>query len=93
MTKHSRIGLIVIAAVFGTAFAQSALAAPKPLCQNYAQLAVNSYHRMQALDLGCQGFRWHAWYNGHYEWCRSTSGVSAQSETIARKRTLFSGQC
>ena len=93
MTKQSRIGLIISALAFTAAAAQTAMAAPVPICENYAQLAVDQYSRMQDLNLGCQGFRWHAWYHGHYAWCRDVPVKSAQSELFARKRTLFSGQC
>ena len=93
MTKQNRIGLCVTAAILGTAVASSAMAAPKPFCQNYAQVAVTQYQSMLRVNLGCTGPRWHNWYDGHYQWCRSTSKASAQSETFVRKRTIFSGQC
>ena len=93
MTKLNRIGLITTAAVLGTVVASSAMAAPKPLCRTYAQVAVNQFQTMQTLNLGCTGYRWHNWYDGHYQWCRSTSKVSAQSETFVRKRAIFGGQC
>ena len=93
MTKLNRVILISVAALLGAAVTTSAMAAPEPICRNYAQLAVSQYGSMQNLNLGCQGFRWHAWYDGHYLWCRDVSKESAQSEIFARKRTLFSGQC
>ena len=60
---------------------------------NYAQTAVNQTNRMHAQNLGCGGFRWHNWYDGHYQWCRSVSKASAQSETVVRKRAMFGGPC
>jgi len=46
---------------------------------------------MQALGKACTGFRWHNWYDGHYQWCRSTSKAAARSEAIVRQQTLFGG--
>ena len=93
MTKQMRTGLIVVAATLGTVVASSAIAAPKQFCRTYAQTAVNSFNQMRTLQLACTGPRWHDWYDGHYRWCRSTSKESAASETLARKRAMFSNQC
>ena len=93
MRKYNRTALIVVAAVFGIAVAPSAMAAPKVSCQLYAKVAVNPIERMNALHLGCFGFRWHNWYDGHYQWCRSASKASAQSEALVRQRALLGGQC
>jgi hypothetical protein len=93
MTKLNRTVLITVAAVAGLAATGSALGAPQQFCQAYAQTAVNQYNAMAAQNIGCAGFRWHNWYDGHYQWCRSTSKVSAQSEALTRKRTLFGGAC
>jgi hypothetical protein len=93
MTKLNRIGLIAGAALMGIGVTTTAMAASKADCRVYAQLAVDQYARMQALNLGCTGFRWHNWYDGHYQWCRSASKASARSEAIVRQRALFNGQC
>lgn len=93
MSKLNRTALIVMAAVFGIAVAPSAMAAPKAFCQLYAKVAVNQSNSMNALHLGCYGFRWHNWYDGHYQWCRSASKASAQSEALVRQRALLGGQC
>jgi len=93
MTKLNRIGLIAVATVMGLGVTTTAMAASKADCRAYANLAVTQYGRMQALNLGCTGFRWHNWYDGHYQWCRSTSKASARSEAIVRQRALFTGQC
>jgi len=93
MSKQNRTGLIVMAAALGIVVARSAMAAPKPFCQTYAKLAVSQNNSMQALNLGCSGFRWHNWYDGHYQWCRSSAKVSAQSEALVRHRALLGGQC
>jgi hypothetical protein len=92
MTKLNRIGLIAGAALMGIGVTTTAMAASKADCRVYAKLAVDQYARMQALNLGCTGFRWH-WYDGHYQWCRSASKASARSEAIVRQRALFNGQC
>jgi hypothetical protein len=55
--------------------------------------AVNQANRMNALHVGCFGFRWHNWYDGHYQWCRSASIDSARSETMVRRQAFFNGQC
>ena len=93
MLKQNRIALIAAGAAFGTAIAPSAMAAPKDFCRTYAKVAVSQSNQAQAQNLGCTGFRWHNWYDGHYQWCRSTSKASAQAETFVRKRALFGGQC
>lgn len=93
MTKLNRTILISVAAVMGAAFTSTAMAAPTQFCRNYANTAVNQAHQAQNLGLACTGFRWHNWYDGHYEWCRSTSKGAAQSETFVRKRALFGGSC
>jgi hypothetical protein len=68
MFEENRIALIV-AAVLGIAVAPSARAAPKDFCKLYAKVAVNQSNSMNALHLGCfGGFRWHNWYDGHYQW-------------------------
>ena len=53
MFEKNRIALIV-AAVLGIAVAPSAMAA-------LAKVAVNQSNSMNALHLGCFGFRWHNW--------------------------------
>lgn len=94
MTKLNRMILISAAALTGAAFTTAAVAAPKPFCQDYARIAVHQAERAQNQNLGCSGFRWHNWYDGHYQWCRSTSKATATSETIVRKRALFgNGSC
>ncbi len=93
MCKQNRTGLMVITAVLGIAAAPSAMAAPKDFCQLYAKVAVTQSNSMNAQHLGCFGFRWHNWYDGHYQWCRSASKASAQSEALVRQRALFGGQC
>ena len=93
MSKHNRTATIVMAALLGTAFATSAMAAPKDFCQLYAKVAVNQSNSMNALHLGCFGFRWHNWYDGHYQWCRSASKELARSEALVRQRALLGGQC
>lgn len=94
MTKLNRMILISAAALTGAAFTTAAVAAPKQFCQDYARIAVHQAERAQNQNLGCSGFRWHNWYDGHYEWCRSTSKAAATSETIVRKRALFgNGSC
>jgi hypothetical protein len=77
----------------GAAVTSSAMAAPEPFCQNYARIAVSQANQAQNLGLSCTGFRWHNWYDGHYQWCRSTSKAAAQSEMIVPKRALFGGSC
>ncbi|HUT47695.1 MAG TPA: hypothetical protein VM325_00010 [Alphaproteobacteria bacterium] len=93
MTKLNRTILISVAALMGAAFTSAAMAAPAQFCQTYARIAVNQATQAQNLNLSCSGFRWHNWYDGHYQWCRSTSKASAQSETFMRKRALFGGAC
>lgn len=93
MTKLNRTILISVAAVMGAAFTSTAMAAPTQFCRNYANIAVNQAHQAQKLGLACTGFRWHNWYDGHYEWCRSTSKGAPQAETFVRKRALFGGSC
>jgi len=93
MTRLNRIILISVAALMGAAFTTSAMAAPQQFCQTYARVAVNQAHQAQNLGLACSGFRWHNWYDGHYQWCRSTSKAAAQSETFVRRRALFGGVC
>ncbi len=68
--------------------ATGAMAAPKPFCQNYATAAVIQFNRMQQLNLGCTGFRWHNWHDGHYQWCRRVSEQSARSEARTRARAI-----
>jgi len=93
MTKLNRIGLIAVAALMGIGVTTTAMAASKADCRVYAKLAVDQYARMQTLNLGCTGFRWHNWYDGHYQWCRSASKAAARSEAVVRQRALFNGQC
>jgi len=93
MIKLNRIVLISVAALMGATVTTAAMAAPKELCRTYAKIAVSQSNIAQAQNLGCTGFRWHNWYDGHYQWCRSTSKASAHSETFVRKRALFGGQC
>ena len=93
MSKQIRSALTVVATGVGIAVATSAMAAPKDFCQLYAKVAVTQSNSMQAQHLGCFGFRWHNWYDGHYQWCRSTSKESARSEALVRQRALFGGQC
>ncbi len=93
MTTSTKIGLFAAAAAMGSIATTVAIAAPQDYCRTYAQAAVVQYNAMEAQNIGCTGFRWHNWYDGHYQWCRSTSKASAQSEVITRKRTLFGGAC
>ena len=93
MTKLKQLVLVSVTALMGATFATAATAAPEPFCRNYAHLAVSTYGQMKSQNMGCGGPRWHGWYDGHYSWCRSTSRGAAQSETLARKRTMFSNQC
>jgi len=93
MTKLNRLILISAAALTGAAFTTAATAAPKQFCENYARIAVNQAQQAQNQNLACTGFRWHNWYDGHYQWCRSASKASAQAETVVRKRALFGGAC
>jgi hypothetical protein len=93
MSKQNRTGLIVMAAVLGIVVAPSAMAAPKDFCKLYAKVAINQSNKANALQLGCFGFRWHNWYDGHYQWCRSASLDSARSEALVRHRALLGGQC
>jgi hypothetical protein len=93
MTKLNRIVLISVAALMGATVTTTAMAASKADCRVYANLAVTQYVRMQNGNLGCAGFRWHNWYDGHYNWCRSTSKASMRSEALVRAQTLFNGQC
>ncbi|HEX2448830.1 MAG TPA: hypothetical protein VHK26_11705 [Methyloceanibacter sp.] len=93
MFAKSRVGLITAAAMLGIVVAPSAMAAPKEFCKLYATVAVNQSNSANALHLGCFGFRWHNWFDGHYQWCRSTSVEAARSEALVRHRTLAGGQC
>jgi hypothetical protein len=93
MMKPNRIGLIAVAALMGIGVTTTAIAASKADCRVYAKLAADQYARLQALNLECTGFRWHNWYDGHYQWCRSASKAAARSEAIVRQRALFNGQC
>jgi hypothetical protein len=91
MFAKTRIALIV--AVLGIAVAPSAMAAPKDFCKLYAKVAVNQSNSANVLHLECFGFRWHNWYDGHYQWCRSASTESARAEALVRHRALAGGQC
>jgi hypothetical protein len=94
MTKQNRIGLIVTAAVLGTVVTTSAMAAPQQYCQNYAALAVVQSSAMQGQNLGCTGFRWHNWYEGHYQWCSNVSETSAFVELLVRQNAIgANGPC
>jgi hypothetical protein len=94
MMKQNRIALIVIAAALGMAIAPAAMAAPKDFCKNYARLAVGQATAMQAQNRGCTGFRWHNWYDGHYQWCRNASKESAWIESRVRRHAIFNkGPC
>jgi hypothetical protein len=85
--------IALIAALLGVVGVSAASAAPKEFCRIYANSAVNQANRMNALQIGCFGFRWHNWYDGHYQWCRSASIDSARSETMVRRQAFFNGQC
>lgn len=91
MFANTRIALIV--ALLGIAVAPSAMAAPKDFCKLYAKVAINQSNKASALQLGCFGFRWHNWYDGHYQWCRSASLDSARAEALIRHRAFAGGQC
>ncbi len=93
MIKKNQVALAIVA-ILGMAIAPSAMAAPKDFCRTYAKVAVNQSNQAQAQNLGCTGFRWHNWYDGHYQWCRDVSKAAATSEMIVRKRALFgNGAC
>ena len=90
--KSAVIGGLAVLSTIG--IATIANAAPKPLCQQYAQSATIQFNRMQQLNLGCSGFRWHNWYDGHYQWCRKVSLSQARAEAVVRDRTInFGGSC
>jgi hypothetical protein len=97
MTKLNRIALIVLisaAAVMGAAVTTGAMAAPKQLCKDYARSVVQQSTKMQALNRGCTGFRWHNWYDGHYGWCRKASKDAAFHEYLVRRNTIVNnGPC
>lgn len=94
MTKQNRIGLIVSAAVLGTVVASSAMAAPQQYCKDYATLAVVQSTTMQGQNKVCTGFRWHNWYDGHYQWCSGVSEDSALTEFLVRQNTIWrNGPC
>ena len=93
MIEQNRVALIVTAAILCLGVAPGAMAAPKDFCRTYAKVAVSQSNQAKAQNLGCSGFRWHNWYDGHYQWCRDVSKEAAKSEMIVRKRALFGGQC
>lgn len=61
-----------------------AKAAPSGFCHGYAAAAVKQNNRNFIKGCGYSGWRWHGWYQGHYNWCRSTSKAMARSERINR---------
>jgi len=94
MIKQNRVALIVAAAVLTTVSVSSAMAAPKEFCRSYASKAVGQSNVIQAQNRGCTGFRWHNWYDGHYQWCRNVSKESAWSEYRVRRRAIVAnGPC
>lgn len=68
-------------------------AAGKTFCKNYANKAVIQYANMQARGLGCTGPRWHAWWQGHYSWCRTTIKAFAKYERKMRRRSINNAVC
>jgi hypothetical protein len=94
MTNLNRMILIFFAALMGTVVTSSAFAAGQADCRLYAQQAVLQYNKMQARNLGCTGWRWHNWYDGHYRWCRDVSKDSARAEYFVRQNTVMgNGAC
>ena len=94
MTKLNRIVLISVVALLGAAVTTGAMAAPNQLCKDYARTAVQQSTKMQVLNRGCSGFRWHNWYDGHYSWCRKTSKEAAFQEYRVRRNTIVNnGPC
>ncbi|MCH9808150.1 MAG: hypothetical protein K0U74_10480 [Alphaproteobacteria bacterium] len=74
----------LLALAAATVISTTAQAAPPGFCHKYAKAAVHQNHRNIIKGCGYSGWRWHAWYQGHYKWCRSTSKGFARSERVNR---------
>ena len=82
--KPRTIGTLLLAVTVSCLAATSASATSPGFCEGYAKSAVHQYNRNIVKGCGYAGWRWHAWYKGHYQWCRSTSKHFARSERIQR---------
>ena len=89
IAKLAAIGGIAMLSTMATAAVVNA--APKLQCQQYASDATWQFSRMQQLGLGCSGWRWHNWYDGHYQWCRKVPLHKARAESGMRNRTINAG--
>lgn len=83
--------LIVAAAVTLAAPAAPAMAAPGPQCAKYANKAVKQQRINEIEGCGYIGPRWHAWWDGHYAWCRGKSFKRISKET--KKRNVKLARC
>lgn len=61
-----------------------------PVCQNYAQEAVNANRRNIANHCGFSGGRWQDNFDEHFRWCLNVSNDAIMSETAVRRQQLES---
>lgn len=61
-----------------------------PICQRYAQAAVDANQRNVANHCGFGGNGWQDNFDAHFNWCLNVSNDASAAETAARRRQLES---
>jgi hypothetical protein len=65
-----------------------AAASPGGVCARYANKAVSQQNVNLTRRCGFTGLRWHAWWDGHYNWCRYQTPDRLDWENARRSHKL-----
>lgn len=82
----SAAALLFASAAFGSANAQDKLG----FCADYANESVEMQRRNVEYRCGYDGLRWHAWWDGHYGWCKDWVSPSKVDEERELRRIQIS---
>ncbi|PIE15284.1 MAG: hypothetical protein CSA68_08085 [Rhodobacterales bacterium] len=72
-----------------TACLASSASANKQLCTNYAQEAVNMFHKAKALSCGFKPPVWSGNFKSHYDWCMAGNNASQAKKHTAHRLAQF----
>lgn len=91
---HRNLGLIAAAVSSASLLMTSTIAsaAPHAKCVWYANEAVKAQKSNVLNNCGFVGFRWHAWRDGHYQWCRGQS-IQRIDREIHKRMTKLLKRC
>ncbi len=80
--------LIAAAAIVAITMAFAPAAFADDSCDEYADASVQQQGQNLVESCGFKGFRWHAWRDGHYQWCKGVSKRRVRHEVKRRENEL-----